>query len=179
MKRIAIIGSPGLGKTTFARKLNAKTGLPLIHLDIYYHDTTKNYYHDKVAWKARVATFVQQDKWIIDGNYGATMAERFDRADTIVYFDMPRYKAIYGVLKRRGEHINKKRLEMPNGWKERSNLSFLKYVWNFQKNYREPTQAMLKGLSDKEIVVIQSHAQAEEYLRADCKHTAKASHIQP
>ena len=40
---MTIIGSPGAGKTTFAKRLAKKTGLPLIHLDFYHHDTTKNY----------------------------------------------------------------------------------------------------------------------------------------
>jgi len=36
MKRILIIGNAGSGKTTFAKKLAEKTGLPLIHLDRLY-----------------------------------------------------------------------------------------------------------------------------------------------
>lgn len=34
MKRAIVIGCPGAGKSTFARKLAAKTGLPLYYLDI-------------------------------------------------------------------------------------------------------------------------------------------------
>jgi len=36
MNRILIPGSGGSGKTTFTRKLAAKTGLPLHHLDTLY-----------------------------------------------------------------------------------------------------------------------------------------------
>ncbi|MEY8605912.1 hypothetical protein [Muribaculum intestinale] len=32
MKKVIIIGCPGAGKSTFARKLSAKTGLPLYYL---------------------------------------------------------------------------------------------------------------------------------------------------
>ena len=32
MKRAIVIGSPGAGKSTFARKLKDKTGLPLYYL---------------------------------------------------------------------------------------------------------------------------------------------------
>ena len=34
MKRAIVIGCPGAGRSTFARKLAAKTGLPLYYLDI-------------------------------------------------------------------------------------------------------------------------------------------------
>ena len=33
MRKVIIIGSPGAGKSTFARKLREKTGLPLYYLD--------------------------------------------------------------------------------------------------------------------------------------------------
>ncbi len=37
MKRVIVIGSPGAGKSTFARKLKDKTGLPLYYLDRIFH----------------------------------------------------------------------------------------------------------------------------------------------
>lgn len=33
MKRVLILGSPGAGKSTFARKLQSKTKLPLVYMD--------------------------------------------------------------------------------------------------------------------------------------------------
>jgi adenylate kinase family enzyme len=38
VKRIAIIGSPGTGKTTLAKILGTKTGLPIYHLDQYCNE---------------------------------------------------------------------------------------------------------------------------------------------
>lgn len=34
--RIMVIGSGGAGKSTFARELAKRTGLPLIHLDMHH-----------------------------------------------------------------------------------------------------------------------------------------------
>ena len=36
MQKVIVIGCPGSGKSTFARALQAKTGLPLVHLDMLF-----------------------------------------------------------------------------------------------------------------------------------------------
>ena len=36
MRRVLVIGCGGAGKSTFARELGARTGLPVVHLDRLY-----------------------------------------------------------------------------------------------------------------------------------------------
>lgn len=165
MKRVMIIGSPGTGKSTFARKLANKTGLPLIHLDFYYHDKSKNYYEDKDAWKAQVEELTAQDEWVIDGNYGKTMSSRMSRADTIFYFDMPRRVALRGVVKRRLAARHTKREDMPDDWKETANLALFKYVWGFRKKYKAGTQQLLDENKGKQIIIFSNHKQTGKYLK--------------
>lgn len=100
MKRVAVIGSPGTGKSTFAKQLAAQTGLPLIHLDYHYHDKKRGYPTNKEAWVAKTRELAQPDAWIIDGNFASTLVERLQMADTIFYFDMPTSLAISGIVKR-------------------------------------------------------------------------------
>lgn len=100
MKRVAIVGSPGAGKTTFACKLHQKTNLPLIHLDYYYHQKKYDYYNDKDAWITRAKKLTQQPEWIIDGNYSRTMDQSFKNADTIIFLDYSRALTMSRVLKR-------------------------------------------------------------------------------
>jgi adenylate kinase family enzyme len=76
----------GAGKSTFSRALAAKTGLPLIHLDLYAwkpgwvrmpEDERSEKEHDLLAG----------EDWIADGNYHATLDLRLARADTVVFLD--------------------------------------------------------------------------------------------
>ena len=77
MKRVIVIGSPGAGKSTFARKLKDKTGLPLYYLDRIFHKpdrTTVN----REEFDQKLQTILQTDRWIIDGNYQRTLPLRFE-----------------------------------------------------------------------------------------------------
>lgn len=164
MKRVVIIGCPGSGKTTFSRKLAVKTKLPEINLDYYYNQTKYDYSNNTGAWVAKVKRLIKQDLWIMDGNYNSTIAERFKRADTIIFFDLPRYKSLFGVIKRRIQYRNKRRLDMPSDWVEKVSFKFLIYVWWFRRDSRD---AILKAIEEnvhKDIVIFTNRKQAQKFL---------------
>lgn len=103
-KRIMIIGSPGSGKSTFARQLADITGRPLIHLD-------KEFWNSgwvetpRAEWRKKQELFISGDEWIIDGNYGGTMLIRMEKADTIICFDLGRLPCVLGYFKRVATNI--------------------------------------------------------------------------
>lgn len=165
MKRVAVIGCPGAGKTTFTRKLHEKTGLPVIHLDFYYHQKKFDFYNNREAWISCVEKLINEDSWIMDGNYSSTFEQRFKRADTIIFFDYPRRISFYRTIKRRIEFRNSHRAEMPSDWKEKADKDFLKYVWNFNRDSRSRITEQLKKNKDKNIIIFLAPKQAEDYLR--------------
>jgi len=166
MKRILIIGSPGTGKTTFATQLAEKTKLPLIHLDLYYHDKSKDYYNEinKEAWYAKVDELISKDKWIIDGNYNSTLEARVRRADTIIFFDFSRRAAFNGVLQRRVKPHNKKRHDMPSDWREHIDFGFLRYIWKYNKDKRPKVRETIFAPKDKTVVVFRNRKDANNFL---------------
>ena len=74
MKRIIVIGSPGSGKSTFSRKLNILTNIPLYHLDLIWHKPDKTNVTKEVFDKD-LFEILKQDSWIIDGNYQRTLIQ--------------------------------------------------------------------------------------------------------
>jgi len=86
IRRVAVLGSPGSGKTAFAHRLAAATGLPLFHLDdFYWHPGWTRTPGD--LWQDTVIRLCAGDRWIIDGNYLATVGVRVQAADLVVLFD--------------------------------------------------------------------------------------------
>ena len=88
MRRVLLIGSGGAGKSTLARRIAARTGLPLIHLDALYWKP--GWVETPAApWRETVAGLLQRDTWVMDGNYGGTLDLRLAACDTAIFLDLP------------------------------------------------------------------------------------------
>lgn len=67
LEKIIVIGSPGAGKSTFARQLRDITSLPLYYLDMLWHKPDKtNVSRDE--FDKKLNDILCRDRWIIDGN---------------------------------------------------------------------------------------------------------------
>ncbi|MEA2672915.1 MAG: hypothetical protein QOI92_107 [Chloroflexota bacterium] len=145
MKRVAIIGSGGSGKSTFARKLAARTGLPLIQLDhLYWLPGWQEPPEDE--WQARHAELIAGDRWIIDGNYGSTMVARLAVADTVVFLDLPRLVCLWSVLRRLALAGRFGRPSQVPGLSDKIDRAFLAWIWNYPKDKRPEVLARLAQL---------------------------------
>ena len=124
-KRILVIGSPGSGKSTFARELAKMTDLPLFYLDMIYHNADHTTI-SKEEFDEKLQAVLMKDSWIIDGNYLRTMKMRLDRCDTVFFFDLPCEVCLEGVRSR----IGTKRDDMP--WiEEEEDEEFMNYIRDF------------------------------------------------
>ena len=158
MKRILIIGCPGSGKSTLARKLQARTGLPLFHLDMLYWNADKTTVTRDV-FDERLGKVLARDEWIIDGNYQRTMEIRLQACDTVLFLDCPTDVCIDGILSRLG----KQHADLP--WIEDDvDEEFLSFVKTYSSAVRPQVLALLERYSDKNILVFHSRDEAEEWL---------------
>lgn len=99
--------------------------------------------------EAALAPILAQERWLIDGNYGGTLAARIERADTIVYLDYPPWLCLRRALKRVLRFRGKVRPDMAEGCPERFNLEFLLYIMNWNRGPRPRIEAKLKGHEGK------------------------------
>ena len=154
MKRIMIIGCSGSGKSTFSRKLNQLTQIPLVHLDQKYW---KSNWVESTGeeWRSTISEIVKEDQWIMDGNYSGTWDLRIPRADTIIFIDKPTYVCLYRAAKRIISYYGKTRPDMTEGCPERFDLQFFHYVLTYNLTRRKSNLKKLENWKkEKQIFVL-------------------------
>lgn len=158
MKRVIVIGCPGAGKSTFARKLAEKTGLPLHYLDMIWHRADRTTVSCE-EFDDRLTEIMNEEEWIIDGNYLRTLRMRLDKADTVFFFDIPVETCLAGATARLGEE----RPDMP--WND-SELSedFRQWIIDFP-TVQLPAIEFLLEYYEGEVVRFTSRHDADDYVK--------------
>jgi hypothetical protein len=118
MKRAAVFGNAGGGKSTFARRLAEITRLPLYVLDrLQFREGGAAVPHDEYLEIHR--DLLARETWIIDGyGGGATIWERLGAADTLIHVDL-RLPVHYSRVTKR---LIKGLFADPEGWPKDSPL---------------------------------------------------------
>lgn len=142
MERIVIIGSGGAGKSTLARALGERLGLPVVHLDkLFWRGNWEHLSRD--AFDAELAERCAGEKWIIDGNYNRTLPERLSRCDTVLYLDNPTVVCLIGVLRRYLRYHGRTRPDMGGDCRERLDRDFLSWVVSYRRKNRRRNLQLL------------------------------------
>jgi adenylate kinase family enzyme len=162
MKRILIIGSAGSGKSTLAKELGKVLNLPIIHLDKYYWKPNWIPTPDD-EWNQFIAEVVNQEEWIMDGNYSRTLDLRLKRADTVIFLDLPRILCLYSIFKRRIKYHGKTRPDLNEECPEKLDWEFIKWVWNYRKRSRPKILNMLEqAKGEKQVMIVKTRKEAKE-----------------
>lgn len=167
MKKIAIIGAPGSGKSTVAVKVAEILKRPVLHLDCYYW---KPGWQEKTfaEFKEIHDNLIAQPEWIIEGCSTKTILDRLVAADVVVYLIVPRRILVWRTLKRLwvGNQIG-----VPIACRPRLNWKFFTYMWNWRKRY-EPMimENLQRHATDKRVFVVKSSQELEQFLQA-CKNS--------
>jgi adenylate kinase family enzyme len=95
--RILVAGVSGSGKTTLALRIAAATGIPHTEIDGLAHG---------IGWERRptfakeVAQFTRADRWITEWQYSEVRELLAERADTLIWLDVPTALTMSRVTRR-------------------------------------------------------------------------------
>lgn len=159
MLKAIIIGSPGAGKSTFARKLRDMTNLPLYYLDMLWHKPDRTNI-SREEFDKGLNEILKKNSYIIDGNYLRTLEIRLKECDTVFLLDFPLEVCLSGAKSR----IGKEREDLP--WIESEfDEEFRQWIMDFSKDQLPQIYELLeKYQGDKNIIIFKSRKEADDYL---------------
>ena len=166
-RRVLVIGMAGSGKSTFSRALSARTGLPVVHLDVHYWKPgwVKP---SEPEWREAQRALLAGDTWIADGNYYETADAPLARADTVVLLDMPWWLSAWRAFVR---GVRRPEGELPVGCEDsavrrlRDEWWLIGRIWHGRRS--EPAQArtlVSKHASDAVLHVLRSKDNVRDFL---------------
>jgi hypothetical protein len=164
-RRIAVIGCGGAGKTTVARALAERYGLPLVQADpiVYANGHTAR---PESEWQPELNAHADGDAWVIDAMKLSLLEHRVERADTVVFLDLPRRSCYLGVAQR--EH---RRRDLPN-------RGFMRGIWGFPRTARPRIYEILaRHRGDTDVVVLRSRRAVRRFLAAQSPSSSAAASV--
>ena len=159
MQKVIVIGCSGAGKSTFARRLRGRTGLPLYYLDMLWHRPDRTTV-SREEFDARLGEILKRDRWILDGNFQRTLETRLKVCDTVFLLDYSLEVCLTSV----GNRVGQVREDMP--WVETEfDPEFKRWIMDFPEQRLPQIYEWLDKYRDgRNIIVFQSRQEADSYL---------------
>ena len=158
LKKFAIIGPPGSGKSTFASNLGKILEIPVHHLDKHMFEPGGKK-RDKQEFIGIQKALLNEEAWIVEGCSSGTFEMRFSKADVFIYFHLPRMLCVWRLFKR-----------MLNYKKDLSGLriitwEILRYTWNFNKEKKTSIVELGKKYPKTEFLIFNNQKDADLFLK--------------
>lgn len=140
-----MVGNSGSGKSTLARRLATRLGVRYVELDAIHHLPGWTPI-DPAEFRAEADRIAAHDGWVIDGNYRRVVIEGpvWERADTVVWLDLPRPVVMRQVVGRtlrriltREELWNGNRETPSNLWRWDPAENIIRWAWTQHAKYRQ------------------------------------------
>jgi adenylate kinase family enzyme len=166
-KKIAVIGCPGGGKSYFSSKLSKIIEVPVYHMDnIYWHENKTHIAREELI--DTISTIMDNEVWIIDGNYISSIEQRIQCAEIIIYLDFTTEQCMEGIKNR----IGIKRDDMP--WMEETlDEELLNYVVMFKDETKPRIEEFLEKYKDKKVIRFITREEMNVYLSDMLKGASK------
>jgi adenylate kinase family enzyme len=164
--RICIIGCSNSGKSTLADSLAKKLNINVHHLDQYAHVKNTKWIRQSDEHLINEHNhIINQETWIIEGNYSICMPVRLARATSVIWLDPNVYGSVLRYLLRAIKN-DKERPGRLKGAKNEFRFWLIKWIlFNYPKN-RIKYEKLLDNWPNLLLLHISSMSLLNKYYKA-------------
>ena len=166
--RVVVAGVSGTGKTTLASRIALVIGAPHIEIDALYHGPE---WVPRESFLDDVRSMVAQDSWTTEWQYRAARPLMTERADIVVWLDLPFWTTTLPRLVRRTLRRRLKREVLWNGNTEPPLRTFftdpdniVRWAISTRFKYRAKIPALETAAPHVTVVRLRSQQQVERWL---------------
>jgi adenylate kinase family enzyme len=169
MRRINVTGTSCSGKTTLARELATRLGVPHVEFDALFWGPDWTPVPPDV-FRARLADALAVECWVADGGYAATRDITWSRADTVVWLDYPMSTVLARWAGRTVGRIRSRQEFWPGTGNRESVRNVLRrdgLLWWILRTHRRRRRTMLAAMEDRKDlrwVRLRSPAETDRWL---------------
>jgi adenylate kinase family enzyme len=166
VKKVAVVGPVGAGKSHLAAELGRRLGIPVLHLDALFW---------RPGWVATPAEEWEEvqrrelaaDSWIAEAQFDDVLLDWFRKADTVVFVDASPLRCLWRVARRRLDRGRS--VGIPAGTEpgptHRALAKFVRNQWRYRTSVRNELLAELaREREGREVVVIRRRGDADAFL---------------
>ncbi|GAB1640590.1 AAA family ATPase [Krasilnikovia sp. MM14-A1259] len=172
-ERVLVAGTSGAGKSTLARRIAAELSVPYVELDALFHGPG---WTELPTFEADVHRFSAQPRWATEWQYGPVRAHLAERADLLVWLDLPRARVMRQVVRRtlvrrlRRQELWQGNIEPPL-WTFFTNPEHIvRWAWSTHHQSAAKVVALRRERPDLPIVRLHSRAAAARWLHGPLRH---------
>ena len=175
-RRVLVAGTSGAGKTTTARRVAAVLGVPHVELDALFHGPD---WTPRPTFSRDVHRFSAGQAWVTEWQYAVVRDHLADRADLLVWLDVPRRRVMRQVVVRTlVRRLLRRRLW--NGNVEPPVRTFLtdrdhivRWAWRTHARTAERVAEVQARRPDLVVVRLRSPAEVGRWLRGPLRSAAR------
>jgi adenylate kinase family enzyme len=167
-RRINVVGTSSVGKTTVAAALASRLGVPHVELDALHWEPNWTAAPDDVL-RQRVRDALSGDAWVVDGNYAKVRHLLWDRVEAVVWLDLPLRTVLCRYLTRTTRRVAR-REELWSGNREHlsthlfSRDSLLWWILTTYRRRRREYPQLLAARPDLVAIRLRSARAADRWL---------------
>ena len=168
MKRIAVIGPVGAGKSSLAAELGRKLGVRVLHLDtLFWKPGWVPTPLDE--WETLQRRELAEPQWIADAQYDDILPDWVEQADTVVFLDVSPFVCLWRVGRRRldREGSGATPAGTEPGAVHQALWKFVRNQWIYRTTVRRQLLAELRReRPGRRVVVVRRSGDTEAFLRS-------------